>query len=148
MQEIKYTTRFKHDYRREKSGRHSKQLDVLLIGVVNLLAADRPLPGRNFDHPLSGESSDHRDCHIEPDLILIYRKPDDDSPRIRTPWLTLQAWAVKTAGQNSPFCVTSRAVGLGPAGTIDAHFKRLATSASGCFDNAAAFSFSLLRGSA
>jgi mRNA interferase YafQ len=34
---------------------------------------------RNFDHPLSGEWSDHRDCHIRPDLVLIYRKPDDDS---------------------------------------------------------------------
>ena len=33
---------------------------------------------RHLDHPLSGEWSDHRDCHIKPDLILIYRKPDDD----------------------------------------------------------------------
>jgi len=49
------------------------------MGVVNLLAADRLLPGPNFDHPLSGEWSDHRDCHIKPDLILIYRKPGDDS---------------------------------------------------------------------
>jgi mRNA interferase YafQ len=36
-------------------------------------------PRRNFDHPLSGEWIDHRDCHIKPDLILIYRKPDDNS---------------------------------------------------------------------
>ena len=47
--------------------------------AVNLLSADTPLPRRNFDHPLSGEGNDHRDCHIRPDLILIYRKPDDDS---------------------------------------------------------------------
>ena len=47
--------------------------------VVNLLAADTPLPGRHFDHPLSGEWNDHRDCHVRPDLVLIYRKPDDDS---------------------------------------------------------------------
>ena len=47
--------------------------------VVNLLAADTPLARRNFDHPLSGEWSDHRDCHIRPDLVLIYREPDDDS---------------------------------------------------------------------
>jgi mRNA interferase YafQ len=46
--------------------------------VVNLLACDMPLPGRHFDDPLSGEWSDHRDCHIKPDLILIYRKPDDE----------------------------------------------------------------------
>ena len=36
-------------------------------------------PGGIFDHPLSGEWSDHRDCHIRPDLILIYRKPDETS---------------------------------------------------------------------
>ena len=47
--------------------------------VVNLLADDTPLPRRNFDHTLSGEWNDHRDCHIRPDLVLIYRKPDDES---------------------------------------------------------------------
>jgi mRNA-degrading endonuclease YafQ of YafQ-DinJ toxin-antitoxin module len=47
MREVKYTTRFQRDYRREKSGRHSKKLD-LLMEVVNLLAADTPLPRRNL----------------------------------------------------------------------------------------------------
>ena len=64
MREIKYTARFKRDYRGEKSGQHGKKLDVLLIEVANLLANDAPLPRRNFDHPLSGEWSDHRDRHI------------------------------------------------------------------------------------
>jgi mRNA interferase YafQ len=44
-----------------------------------MLAKDKPLPWRYFDHPLSGEWSDHRDCHIRLDLVLIYRKPDDAS---------------------------------------------------------------------
>jgi mRNA interferase YafQ len=79
MREISYTRRFKRDYKREKAGRYGKTLDAALMGVVNLLAADRPLPRRNFDHPLTGEWSDHRDCHIKPDLILIYRKPDADN---------------------------------------------------------------------
>ena len=39
MREIKYTTRFQRDYKREKSGRHSKKLDIMLMEVVNLLAA-------------------------------------------------------------------------------------------------------------
>ena len=76
MRDVKYTTRFRRDYKREKSGPHRKKLDVLLMEIVNLLAADTPLPHRNFDHPLSGEWNDHRDCHIRPDLILIYRKPN------------------------------------------------------------------------
>jgi mRNA interferase YafQ len=79
MREIRYTTRFQRDYKREKSGRHGKKLNALLMEVVSLLAADTQLPRRSFDHPLSGEWNDHRDCHIKPDLILIYRKPDDDS---------------------------------------------------------------------
>jgi mRNA interferase YafQ len=58
MRTIKYTTRFKRDYKREKSGRHAKKLDADLVEVLNLLAADKPLPHRNFDHPLAGEWKD------------------------------------------------------------------------------------------
>ena len=79
MRTISYTNRFRRDYKREKAGRHGRTLDADLMQVVNLLAADTPLPRRNFDHPLSGEWSDHRDCHIKPDLVLIYRKPDNNS---------------------------------------------------------------------
>ena len=79
MRTIKYTHQFKRDYRREKAGQHGKRLDGLLMPVVQMLAADRPLPRRNFDHPLSGEWADHRDCHVRPDLVLIYRKPDATS---------------------------------------------------------------------
>jgi mRNA interferase YafQ len=79
MREVKYTSRFKRDYRREQSGLHGKKFDALLMEVVNLLAADKPLPRRCYDHALSGEWRDFRDCHIRPDLILIYRKPDDEN---------------------------------------------------------------------
>jgi mRNA interferase YafQ len=76
MRETKYSNRFKRDYRREKSGVLGKKLDALLMEAVNLLAADTALPQRYVDHPLAGEWNDHRDCHIRPDLVLIYRKPD------------------------------------------------------------------------
>jgi mRNA interferase YafQ len=79
MREIKYTSRFKRDYRREKSGVLGKKLDTLLMDAVNLLAADKLLPQRYFDHALTGEWKDFRDCHLRPDLVLIYRKPDDQS---------------------------------------------------------------------
>jgi mRNA interferase YafQ len=78
MRTVRYTVRFKRDYRREKSGRLGKKLDTLLMEVINLLAADEPQPRRNFDHALTGDWRDHRDCHIRPDLVLIYRKPDDE----------------------------------------------------------------------
>jgi mRNA interferase YafQ len=83
MREVKYTTRFQRDYRREKSSRHGKKLDAQLMEAVNLLAADTPLPRRNFDQPLSGEWNDHRDCQIRPDLVLICRD--------ETPWRVLDA---------------------------------------------------------
>lgn len=79
MRTIRYTTRFKRDYKREKAGRHAKTLDAGLMTVVNLLAADEPLSRRHFDHALTGDWKDHRDCHIKPDLVLIYRKPDAES---------------------------------------------------------------------
>ncbi len=79
MRTIRYTSRFKRDYKREKSGQHSITLDVDLMRVVSLLANDTPLPRHYFDHPLSGEWTDHRDCHIKPDLVLIYSKPDDNN---------------------------------------------------------------------
>ncbi len=79
MRTIKYTSRFKRDYRREKSGQYGKKLDAVLLDVVEMLASDTPLPHKNFDHPLSGDWSDHRDCHVKPDLVLIYRKPDAET---------------------------------------------------------------------
>ena len=79
MRAIKYTSRFKRDYRREKTDALGKKLDALLKEAIDVLAADALLPTRYVDHPLVGESNDHRDCHIRPDLILIYRKPDAES---------------------------------------------------------------------
>jgi addiction module RelE/StbE family toxin len=64
MRAIERTSRFKRDYRREKSGVLGKKLDQLLIEAIELLAADRPLPQRYVDHPLSGEWSGFRDCHV------------------------------------------------------------------------------------
>lgn len=37
----------------------------------------KTLDPKYCDHPLFGDWVDHRDCHIKPDLVLIYRKPDD-----------------------------------------------------------------------
>ncbi len=77
MRTIRYTNRFKRDYKREKAGQRGKSLDADLAAIVKMLVADIPLPHRHFDHPLTGEWRDHRDCHVRPDLILIYRKPDE-----------------------------------------------------------------------
>lgn len=77
MRAIKYTTQFKRDYKREKKSGHHKKLDKLITTTVDLLANDQRLPQRYFDHALSNNWDDHRDCHVKPDLVLIYRKPDE-----------------------------------------------------------------------
>lgn len=78
MRKIKGSSHFKRDYRREKSGVHGKKLDALVTAIVNLLAADKALPPNTVDHALVGKLVGCRDCHIKPDLVLIYRKTDDD----------------------------------------------------------------------
>jgi mRNA interferase YafQ len=65
------------DFKREKRGQHRLDIGSLVSEVVSLLAEDKPLPEKNRDHPLSGVWDDHRECHLKPDLLLIYRKPDE-----------------------------------------------------------------------
>ena len=71
---VKYTTGFKKDYKRAiKRGLKIE----LLEQVVALLAMGEPLPEKNRDHDLSGDWVGHRECHILPDWLLIYRIEDD-----------------------------------------------------------------------
>ena len=77
MRTISRSGRFKRDYKRLKAGPLGAKLDELLREALALLAADLPLPERFRDHALTGTWKSYRDCHIRPDLVLIYRKPDD-----------------------------------------------------------------------
>ena len=49
-----------------------------LFQVVETLLAGRPLPAKHRDHPLTGNWTNRRDCHIEPDWLLIYQLRGDD----------------------------------------------------------------------
>jgi len=77
MRRIEWTTAFKRDFKREKGGQRGK-LEQLLAAAVELLAADEPLPTAYRDHPLTGNWKGCRDCHLKPDLLLLYRKPDPE----------------------------------------------------------------------
>ncbi len=79
MRTIRRTSAFKRDYKRENKGKHRKTLESDLIRVIAMLAADEPLPRRNHDNPLAGEWKDHRVCHVRPNLVLIYRKPESET---------------------------------------------------------------------
>ena len=79
MRTIERFGQFRRDYKREKKGQYRATLDADFHAVLSALLADLPLEPRHRDHTLTGDWKDHRDCHIKPDLVLIYRKPDDDT---------------------------------------------------------------------
>ena len=49
----------------------------MLDEALQLLAADQPPPPRYRDHPMHGSRASERNCHIRPDLVLIYSKPNE-----------------------------------------------------------------------
>jgi mRNA interferase YafQ len=79
MRTIEPTGRFRKDYKRESKGQHQATLGADLSAVLSALQEDRPLAVGYRDHALSGEWKGCRDCHIKPDLVLIYRLPDPDT---------------------------------------------------------------------
>ena len=70
MFEILRTSQFKRDAKKAK--KHGKDTDRLKTVIV-LLAQGRTLPPKNKDHQLKGVYKDCRECHVEPDWLLIYR---------------------------------------------------------------------------
>ncbi|MCY3913656.1 MAG: type II toxin-antitoxin system YafQ family toxin [Chloroflexi bacterium] len=80
--QLERSRQFKRDYRRVSRGRYGRTLDARLTPILLALANDQPLEVRHRDHALSGDWSDFRDCHVRPDLVLIYQKPDDTTLRL------------------------------------------------------------------
>jgi mRNA interferase YafQ len=76
MRIIERTSIFKRDYKRVSSNPRHRDIEGRLVMVLKFLVGNVPLPISYRDHALSGDWKDHRDCHIKPDLVLLYRKPD------------------------------------------------------------------------
>jgi mRNA interferase YafQ len=79
MRTIERTGKFKRDFKRELKGPHGKLLQTDLPTLLRELASDQLLEAARRDHALTGDWKDHRDCHVRPDLVLIYRKPDAET---------------------------------------------------------------------
>lgn len=74
MLRIDQSNGFKRDMKRAlKRGK----LPEKLFAVVDMLCVGQPLPVRYRDHVLKGNWKEHRECHLEPDWLLIYRVADD-----------------------------------------------------------------------
>ncbi len=79
MRTIKQTGQFKRDLKREAKGPLRAILKTDFLAIATALADDAALEPRHHDHALTGDWKDHRDCHVRPDLVLIYRKPDAET---------------------------------------------------------------------
>jgi len=78
---LSQTAQFKKDVKRQlRQGKDQKKV----IAVVAILLAGKALPTKHKDHPLKGAWIGRRDCHIEPDWILIYRITEDELRLERT----------------------------------------------------------------
>ncbi len=78
MRTIKRSTRFKKDFKRINANPiNAKALDDRLNTALTLLSMDQPLPESFKDHDLIGNWIDFRECHLRPDLLLIYRLTRD-----------------------------------------------------------------------
>lgn len=71
--DIIWTTQFKKDYKLALK----RQMNIdLLDNVIRALSRGETLPEKNRDHALSGDWKGHRECHIQPDWLLVYRIDD------------------------------------------------------------------------
>jgi mRNA interferase YafQ len=80
MRQILHTSQFKRDYKKRF---RERGLDELLSGVIDSLASGGSLPAKLRDHPLKGGYAGCRECHLKPDLLLIYVQTQDELRLIR-----------------------------------------------------------------
>lgn len=76
MRTLERSTAFKRDFKKHGD------IDAALIEVLYKLINDEELPEKYHDHALSGDWSGYRECHVKPDLLLIYKKLDGDTLRL------------------------------------------------------------------
>jgi mRNA interferase YafQ len=81
MKTIRRTSQFKKDVKR--MGRRGKKFDVFK-NIIRQLACGETLDAKYQDHNLVGQYTDTRECHIEPDWLLIYESGEHDLVLIRT----------------------------------------------------------------
>ena len=72
MYEIKYSSRYKKNYKRIES--NTTLVEELNTVVSLLIANDNPLPAKYRDHQLTGKYATFRECHVRPDWLLVYQK--------------------------------------------------------------------------
>lgn len=84
MLKIVQHSKFKADSKKLiRSGNFSKTDEKELLNVIEHLAKRKRLETKYRDHALIGDWKNHRECHIKPDLLLIYQIDEDTLKLIR-----------------------------------------------------------------
>ena len=86
MRSIKRSKAFKQDMKRERHGQYRFVLKEELVNVIEALAKDIPLDTLKKDyrdHALHRNLEGYRECHLRPDLILLYCKIDEELQILR-----------------------------------------------------------------
>lgn len=74
MRKPNYTTQFERDLRLlQRRGKEIEKLKEVLTALIH----EEPMAERYRDHPLKGNFKNRRECHIEPDWLLIYKLTDE-----------------------------------------------------------------------
>lgn len=78
---IRQSTKFRRDIKRlSRQGFDLSKIET----VIKVLVAEEPLAEKYRDHPLAGNGVGYRDCHIQPDWLLVYRIVEDELQLTRT----------------------------------------------------------------
>jgi len=81
MRAPSYAAQFERDLRlMQRRGKDTAKLRAILTSLIN----EEPLAQRQRDHPLVGNYSGRRECHIEPDWLLIYKLVNNEITFERT----------------------------------------------------------------
>jgi mRNA interferase YafQ len=74
MRNVEQTKAFRRDIKRHMRGADAPIIEANLTKVLELLAGDKPLAAKFRDHAMIGDWGDCRNCHVRPDVVLLYRK--------------------------------------------------------------------------
>jgi mRNA interferase YafQ len=81
MREIEWSSAFERDYKRELKT-YGDLLNELIADIILSLMDDETLPAKYQDHNLVGQWRGCRECHIRPNLLLIYEKYDTEDESV------------------------------------------------------------------
>lgn len=81
MLTVRYSSKFKKDFK--NCVRRGYKME-LLQRVIDILRVPEVLPPKNSDHSLSGNYKGHRECHVMPDWLLIYKQTESELQLVRT----------------------------------------------------------------